>query len=592
VSRARPARLGRALLSLLSLLSLFSLLSLLSLLSCTRVDWVPLEGAVEPYAPPTLQVSARVCASAPEEVEYPLRVLFVVDGSESMEVSDPPDPSTGLRGRQVAVREAWERLLSQSRASGEVRVGLLRFSAQAQPLTQADADGDGEPDSLFTSDPRALEVATDKLSFTDRTTNYLNALDAAYVALRGEALSASGEALGRSRFVVIFISDGLPSDGASGAQGGLSEQVLSKITDLRRLEALFGVGEVQLHTLFVSTPQALALDDGAQALLSAMAEAGGGTYRSAPSGERLSFLHISLSSLRRLYSLKALVPLALHLAQRDAQRPAQVEPRWDEGAFLDADQDGAPSCGEPMVDSDGDGLADLFERRVGTDPLLADTDGDHLGDLVEWEARRAGLDPLDPVGAVCDTGDLDGDGDGLNDCEELFLGSSASRVDSDDDGLPDLVEARLGLSLQQPEGAGDLDWDGTESAVEALNGLDPLCDDAAVRSRVGYSRALEEREGLAEGRPCYDFVVQGVPLMDAGEGEGEGEGEGARLWLYAGEGAFDERANVSLWRAACVRAPRLSALTPPARAGEPWRSVTLSDSDFYPLTALTEDLCR
>ncbi len=583
---------------LFALFARFAPLALTALASCTRVDWVPLEGAVEPYAPPTMTVSGRLCASAPEEVEYPLRVLFVVDGSESMEVSDPPDPSTGLRGRQVAVREAWERLLAQSRASGEVRVGLLRFSAQAQPLTQSDEDGDGVPDSLFTSDPRALEVATDKLSFTDRTTNYLNALDAAYVALRAEALRASGEALGRSRFVVIFISDGLPSDGASGAQGALREQVLSKIADLRRLESLFGVGEVQLHTLFVSTPLGLALDEEAQGLLGAMAEEGGGTYRSAPSGERLSFLHISLASLRRLYSLKALVPLSLHLTQRDAQRPAEVEPGWDAGRFVDADQDGAPSCGEPLADSDGDGLADLFERRVGTDPLLADTDGDLLGDLVEWELRRAGLDPLDPLGAVCDTLDLDTDHDGLTDCEELFLGSSATRVDSDDDGLPDLVEVRLGLSPQQPEGAGDLDWDGTESAVEALSGFDPLCDDAAVRSRVGYARALEEREALEEGRPCYEFTLRGVPLAAPLAPEGEaGAGASARLVLYAGEGSFDERANVSLWRAACVLAPPLGELSA-AREGAPRYEVTLSDEDFYPLadlerfTDLKEERCR
>jgi hypothetical protein len=569
----------------------------LGLLSCTRVDWVPLEGAVEPYAPPTMSVSGRLCASAPEAVEYPLRLLFLVDGSESMEVSDPPDPDTGLRRRQVAVREAWERVLEQSRASGEVRVGLIRFSAQAQPLTQEDSDGDGVPDTLFTSDPRALEVATDKLSFTDRTTNYLNALDAAYVALRAEALRASGEALGRSRFVVIFISDGLPSDGASGAQGSMSEQVSAKITDLRRLESLFGVGEVQLHTLFVSSAQGLSLDEEAQSLLLAMAEVGGGTYRSAPSGEGLSFLHISLSSLRRLYSLKSFVPLATHLTQRDAQRPAQVEAAWDAGRFLDADQDGAPSCGEPMLDSDGDGLADLFERRIGADPLLADTDGDHLSDLVEWEMRRSGLDPLDLAGAVCDTLDLDTDGDGLNDCEELFLGSSATRVDSDDDGLPDPVEARLGLSAQQAEGSGDLDWDGTGNAVEALNGFDPLCDDASVRSRVGYARALEEREALEEGRPCYDFTVEGVPLSDTLVDPllSSPTPQGARLTLYAGEGAFDERSNVSLWRAACVRAPALSALPSPtssAREGEPRYTVTLSDADFHPLTALTEEQCR
>ena len=45
-----------------------------------------------------------------------------------------------------------------------------------------------------------------------------------------------------------------------------------------------------------------------------------------------------------------------------------------------------------MLDTDGDGLADGEERRIGTDPMLADTDGDGLEDADE---RMRGTDPLD-----------------------------------------------------------------------------------------------------------------------------------------------------------------------------------------------------
>ena len=48
---------------------------------------------------------------------------------------------------------------------------------------------------------------------------------------------------------------------------------------------------------------------------------------------------------------------------------------------------------EEMLDTDGDGLMDVEERQIGTDPMLADTDGDGLEDADE---RMRGTDPLDP----------------------------------------------------------------------------------------------------------------------------------------------------------------------------------------------------
>ncbi len=51
------------------------------------------------------------------------------------------------------------------------------------------------------------------------------------------------------------------------------------------------------------------------------------------------------------------------------------------------------------LDSDGDGLTDTEERRLGTDPFRADTDGDGIPD---GEEVRRGLNPLNP--------DTDGDG--------------------------------------------------------------------------------------------------------------------------------------------------------------------------------------
>ena len=79
----------------------------------------------------------------------------------------------------------------------------------------------------------------------------------------------------------------------------------------------------------------------------------------------------------------------------------QVKPGAGQGAFsrdyslawrlvIDTDGDGIPDLQDS--DDDNDGLADILETAIGTDPLVADTDGDGFQDGMEY---TAGYDPLD-----------------------------------------------------------------------------------------------------------------------------------------------------------------------------------------------------
>lgn len=92
---------------------------------------------------------------------------------------------------------------------------------------------------------------------------------------------------------------------------------------------------------------------------------------------------------------------------------------------------------DPLVaDTDGDGLPDGQETLTGTSPAKADTDGDGLPD--GWEVSN-GLDPLSADGNEGDAGDPDGDGvDNLN---EYGLGTDPNLPDTDGDGLSDGEEA-------------------------------------------------------------------------------------------------------------------------------------------------------
>lgn len=551
-------------------------------LACSRADLEPSPPPPPPSRNDALTVEGSLCTRAPDPKAFPLRVLFVVDASESMAVTDPPDPATGITQRERAVRETWTRLLRDG--GGAVKIGVIRFSAQARSRTVVDTDGDGLPESFFTDAPDLLEAATTALGVTDRTTNYANALDEAYFEIRNELLGADAESLPRSRYAVIFLSDGLPDETGAEARRNGVDALTEAAAGLRELTELFGVGDFALHTVYLSTDRGVVLDRPAQALLQGMAEAGGGTWRSVPNGERLEFLTLGLSSLRRVYSLGSLVAINLQALQAADQRPTRALDAIDDVyGFKDLLGDGGLDCGDPLVDTDGDGLADVVELRIGTDPLVGDSDGDGLSDRIEWGLRSSGLDPLDGADSgcyvpevadgscrdadadgLCDCPDDDGDGacdygdadgDGLGDCEELFAGTLQALADSDGDGLPDLVEVRAGTSPVAPEGRQDLDWDGTADDIEVRTGGDPRCDDAATRSRAAWSATVEQT-GRDGERACYAFRVDPITLLPTRAGDGSGyPGDGInRVLVFAGEAAVDEPGRTSGWRVACVEA--------------------------------------
>ncbi len=137
----------------------------------------------------------------------------------------------------------------------------------------------------------------------------------------------------------------------------------------------------------------------------------------------------------------------------------------------DRDDDGMPDYFEdqyaflnPLLatdaagDQDADGLTNLREYQVGSNPAVADTDGDGLPD-----AEEVNVTHTDPAHA-------DTDGDGLNDGQEATHGADPLLADTDGDGLTDGAE--VNTHGTRPD-AVDSDADGFPDGVEVASGSNP-----------------------------------------------------------------------------------------------------------------------
>ncbi|MBA2665270.1 MAG: VWA domain-containing protein [Bradymonadaceae bacterium] len=662
------------------------LVALPALVTCTEAKLEPIPREIG-TRDDKLEITGSICTSEPDTLVFPLRLLFVVDTSSSMIVVDPPDPITGETNRERAVRETWTRLLEQSPEG--VEVGIIRFSAESQS-TVAIADADGIPQNYFTADPDRLAEGTAALREVSRTTNYINALGEAYYEIRNELINAELESLPLSKYIVIFLSDGVPNVDASDARDLSRDRIMASVRALRELTNTFRVGDFSFHTAFLASGQAV-IDQEAQGLLREMARVGGGNFRNFPSGEELNFLFAELTVLRRVFTLERIGAFNTNVVMDRNQIPARPDPVEDVGLgdvgdadasredatavpdddvgvsdvdagpvvvpgpqtplFIDLTKSGYPECGEPLIDTDGDGLSDLVELEIGTSPFLRDTDGDGLNDFLEWQFRESGLDALNPRDSqcyvpspcvdsnndgycdclldanldgicdcvsnpniaclddlghdcldldedgLCDCPDLDGDGycdysdrtgDGMHDCEEVLYGTSQRGVDSDGDGYPDIVEIRFQTDPVRNDAQDDLDLDGVPNGIEIQAATDPNCNDSRIRSQTAYRYQLQQIS--QEGnKTCYEFGVSNITLVPTmSNPDAVYPGNNwNRVLLYAGEVPFDDPRASGRFRFACVM---VNYNPDGSYKNPPSGRVRLSEADFVEVGTFDPDL--
>ena len=185
--------------------------------------------------------------------------------------------------------------------------------------------------------------------------------------------------------------------------------------------------------------------------------------------------------------------------------------RWEEIYGLSTDDDGSVDVKNgPDGDPDSDGLSNLEEQGIGTNPNNGDTDDDGLSDGIEdgggefISVTQTGTNPLN----------ADTDGDGLSDSVENPLldfvdanqpGTDPNNADTDGDFLGDSVEILQG---RDPTVAEDLDSvDGV--LLANFDGNQVNYDELAVRT-PGFLA-----QQIVDNGPTGSYYH----LLDGGEGD-------------------------------------------------------------------------
>jgi hypothetical protein len=520
-----------------------------------------------------LALSGSFCTQPPDEVAFPVKVLVVIDQSASLQCTDPGNARLALLSEAGLAVDA---LPNVSFAT----VGFASWS-RAQPFTTDWAEA-------------ALALAPEA-GQGGPATDYQGALATAVRVLEADMVAAGPAENARTRYVVLFLSDGVPEPRCTaGCDDGdilpdslyavcntdreipegdyvditapcpaynQAPQILGKVRQLNDLAERYGVADIRLDTVLLFAPEeevaAVCGDvsgfgyvrEEAAPLLQQMALEGGGTYRdvdTAAGSETLDFGYVAIDAP---YRLSELYPVN----QRAIGTATGLVP-----------------------DSDGDGLSDADELTLGTDPLRVDSDGDGWGDRLEDATRRQGFDPLDalaPAWACDDTEDRDGDG--LRTCEELWLGSSPILPDTDRDHVPDGLEVRMGMDPTVPDGWEDPDRDGVPNRDELRGGTHPRIANDEISLLSSTSVAVAEREVLANGARCYDWSVEDLRLVVPRSRE-EGKGTN-RVMLFLEEEPEGVGAGRGLHHAACVE-PRY--LGPTFRAPADGRVDGMSSAAF------------
>ncbi len=610
--------------------------SLAGALGCTEALLQP-EAVKESTLDDRLAIRGKVCTAAPDPTGFPVKIVFLIDKSGSMCVSDGPGSQNsggfcetvgaaysakGITepGRVRAMRTLLDRFSKQSNVS----VALVPFESKISS-DKPKAEGFLPANGFNDQDLRNLQADLGK------GTDYQGALAHAQNRIENDIkaqMARGGRAqLPRTKYVVILLTDGTPYPrctsndadanpsvysspdrpegiwrdnpasfcNASNTEETIPEfrggtdrnqnyQIFDAADRLMSLREKYNVGDIRLHTILLFNQDAVQLCG--QICLTDL-------YNGMPTPEAArQVAKWTLTELATKHgggTFQEFTDMAtIELGSLDYSSLAS---RFVQKTLLVSNVHAAPDLDGPVVDSDGDNVIDDQDaaKVLGTSQLNIDTDGDGFPDAFELSHKQQGFDALtvDPRG--CKNGTTfqakyscaDTDGDGVSQAMEVYLGTDPILPDTDADGMLDGLEARLGLDPLVPNNRLlDRDLDGIPDVLEVLAHTNPVLDDRAVHARDSYRYQVT---GVAQenGSMCYDYLVSNIRLVtpDAANGQ-HGYNFITLTFAEAPEGGVSR--DYGAWKQACVYAQ----FAPPSVRMPEGPEITLEPGDFRRLDSI------
>lgn len=487
---------------------------------CARQPLVPLQNLIITKVG-EVTVEADFCTSPASEYRQRLKYIFVMDKSSSNQ--DPPDVTDPAGWRRYAP------LVNFIHASiddpGYTFYSLVNF-ATTSAVVQDFTDDRAAFERVVNNQWNALGVHKPSDS---GYTNYVSALTAIKNLIETDAKLTAAAADSNNVttiYQIVFISDGQPVIVDTSSPTGLATQPVDDIeAGLRAVTALKDdprystvVDSIIFHTGYYFQNR----DSDAQSLLARLAGDAGGNAYIFGAGINIDYtlFAVPVRNVRHLFS--------------DLLIENNSITWWDDGRLLQ--------------DTDSDGLPDEIELKLGSDPFNGDSDGNGVSDYVEYRTKGRPckdsncsplvnlrdnyaictglLPPTLPDGSPNPASDginvapfgrnyfADSDKDGLNDCEEMVLGSDRRNFDSNDDGIPDFLSMKNQLAFIRGYNfaSADPDADGVANYDEIKRGT-PIFD---MNNKIGSLKQMQfdvVRMPSTNGLDCFRAHVRHIAAI-------------------------------------------------------------------------------
>lgn len=384
-----------------------------------------------------LSLRGTICTEDPRVISNPVKIMFIVDISGSMGPHNqngqahPGNDPTFLRA------DAVQAVINEFNPIEAYEFGIIRFNGSATLATNPDG---------FTKNPTLLSSAVNSLRQDDGGTGMGDAINLAASTIIDDVqqMIEDGESAAQTKYVVLMLSDGQPQVLGSTLEEA-KQSARNAITFLMDLKDTLDIGALFFHGAFLGDDA-----EGRTFMQELVTLADNGIFMEFRDASQIDFLEKNLN-FAPLKISKSLVDIFVF--NRNAR--SQSIARSKATIMVDSDGDGLTDQEEielgtsPLLkDSDGDLISDYVEYLRSLDPLVADTLCD--AENSDQDDDLDGLSNCDEDMLLTERIEVDTDGDGIIDLLEVLMGTDPrvadAHLDSDGDGMSNIEEIKRGMN--------------------------------------------------------------------------------------------------------------------------------------------------